>query len=140
VDGSIVAGLWSSRFGVPLEVFDGYSFYRRAQGIWAFSGAHLPGLSYEAVGLRMISLKEKPWRPTTSALQVFGMHATKNVVRLQPDQARLFLAGESQALDADVEPGFVVVLSSGDILGCGLYSRGTLASQLPKERRIREGV
>lgn len=131
-----MAGLWQDRFGIPVQVFDCYSFYRRAQNVWAFSDVVLPKLSYEAVGLRTMNFKEDPWKPTSCALQVFGKHATKNTLQLTPEEARIFLAGKSQVLEANVEPGYVVVFYNGEVLGCGLYSHGKLVSQIPKERRI----
>ncbi len=118
------------------SAFEGYRFYRKAQSIWAISDEDLPNLSYEALGLRIISLKDRPWKPTTCALQVFGRYATKNTINLDDSQAKAFLAGERQPLEAQCEPGYVVVFYRGEVLGCGLYSRSTLASQLPKERRI----
>jgi hypothetical protein len=84
---------------MPEETFEGYRFYRKASSIWVISEADLPNLSYEALGMRMISLKDRPWKPTTCALQIFGRYATKNVVHLNEEQAKAFLAGESQALD-----------------------------------------
>jgi NOL1/NOP2/fmu family ribosome biogenesis protein len=150
---SEVTDLWHSRFGMPAEAFLGYRFYRKANSIWVISEADLPNFSYEALGLRMISLKDRPWKPTTCALQIFGRYATKNVVHLNEEQARAFLAGERQALEMGgkaleagrksletgcepCESGYVVVFYRGEVLGCGLYSRGVLASQLPKERRM----
>jgi NOL1/NOP2/fmu family ribosome biogenesis protein len=143
---SEVADLWRSRFEGPEETFEGYRFYRKANSIWVISEANLPNFSYEALGMRMISLKDRPWKPTTCALQIFGRYATKNVVHLNDEQAMAFLAGESQSLEAGCkaseagcepcEPGYVVVFYRGEVLGCGLYSRGRLASQLPKERRM----
>lgn len=135
-DRSKIVRLWQERFGIPVQVFDGFSFYRRARNVWAFSDAALPKLSYEAIGLRMMNFKEEPWKPTSCALQVFGRHATKNAVHLTGEQSGIFFAGKSQVLEAEVEPGYVVVFYNGDVLGCGLYSHGTLISQLPKERRI----
>jgi len=134
-----VADLWHSRFGGPEDAFEGYRFYRKASSIWVISEADLPNLSYEALGMRMISLKDRPWKPTTCALQIFGRYATKNVVHISDEQARAFLAGESQAMETgceSCESGYVVVFYRGEVLGCGLYSRGILASQLPKERRM----
>jgi NOL1/NOP2/fmu family ribosome biogenesis protein len=137
---SRIVSLWHDRFGIPHQVFDSISFYRRAKNVWAFSDAALPKLSYEAVGLRMMNFKEEPWKPTSCALQLFGSHATKNTVHLTGEQSGIFLAGKSQVLGAEpaakIEPGYVVVFYNGDVLGCGLYSHGRLASQLPKERRI----
>lgn len=139
VEQSWVMDMWRSRFGGPEEIFEGYRFYRKANSVWVISEADLPDFSYEALGLRMISLKDRPWKPTTCALQIFGKYATKNIVHLDEEQAMTFLTGKSQALVngcESCEPGYVVVFYSGEVLGCGLYSRGTLASQLPKERRI----
>jgi len=84
----------------------------------------------------IVSLKEDLWKPTTSAIQVFGSMATKNVVRLVERDAWEFMAGGTLEISADVEPGYVVVMSGEDILGCGLYSRGKLISQVPKDRRL----
>lgn len=133
---SLIARMWQDRFGIPHNIFDDYSFYRRAQNIWAFCNAPLPRFSYEAVGLRMMNLKEKPWKPTTCALQVFGKYATKNFICLNEEEARCFLAGERLLQEANVEPGYVVVFYKGEVLGCALYSHGRLISQLPKELRI----
>ena len=135
-DRSKIARLWQERFGIPVQVFDGFCFYRRAQNVWAFSDTELPKLRYEAIGLRMMNFKEEPWKPTSFALQVFGRDATKNAVHLTREQSGIFFAGKSQVLEANVEPGYVVVFYNGDVLGCGLYSHGKLVSQVPKESRI----
>lgn len=136
IDSAEVIDAWQSRFSMPKETFTGLAFYRRAQNIWAFSDVDLPRLSYEAVGMRMMSLKEKPWKPSTCALQVFGMHARRNKVVLDSEQARRFMLGESQDLVAEADAGFVIAIFQDQVLGCGLYSRGKLVSQVPKERRI----
>lgn len=136
MDPSEVAGLWHSRFGIPESEFDGFQFFRKAQSIWVISDSDLPKLSYEALGMRIMSLKDRPWKPTTSALQIFGRHASKNLVHLDEEQFRVFLAGGSQLFGSDSEPGYVVVFYRGEVLGCGLYSHGKLVSQLPKERRM----
>jgi NOL1/NOP2/fmu family ribosome biogenesis protein len=139
-DRSKIVSLWQERFGIPVQVFDGFCFYRRAQNVWAFSDTTLPKLSYEAIGLRMMNFKEEPWKPTSCALQVFGRHATKNIVHLTREQSWIFFAGKSQVLEAKleakIEPGYVVVFYNGYVLGCGLYSHGKLVSQIPKESRI----
>jgi NOL1/NOP2/fmu family ribosome biogenesis protein len=133
-----VVKMWQSRFAVAEDAFEGCRFYKKAQSVWVCSDADLPRLRYEAIGMRMMSLKDRPWKPTTCALQIFGKHATKNVLHLSPDQAAAFMAGETQDVSLDPEPeaGYVVVFYNGRVLGCGLYSRGRLISQIPRERRI----
>jgi NOL1/NOP2/fmu family ribosome biogenesis protein len=130
-----VTALWRERFGIPESAFDGYRFYRKAQSVWVVSDVDLPVLSYEALGMRMMDLKGRVWKPTTCALQIFGGLATKNVVHLNGDQARAFLAGGTQEIESATEPGYTVVFYMGEVLGCGLYSRGRLISQVPKEMR-----
>lgn len=131
-----VSGQWRSRFGTPEEIFYGYSFFLRARNIWAISDSALPDLRYEALGMRIMSMKNRPWKPTTSALQMFGRHATRNLVVLDREEAWRFLSGGSLRKDCDAEPGYVVVSYGGDVLGCGLYSSGRLVSQIPKHLRL----
>jgi NOL1/NOP2/fmu family ribosome biogenesis protein len=140
LDSSYVADLWNSRFGIPGSIFCSYIFFRKAQSVWAVNEASLPRLSYEAIGMRIMNLKDRPWKPTTSALQVFGKHATKNVIHLDPINARIFLEGKTLAIESVCEPGYVVVFYRGEVLGCGLYSHGKLVSQIPKERRMASTV
>lgn len=139
VDRAEITLWWQSRFGIPEAAFEGYCFYRRRRNIWVLSKTELPELRYETIGLRMISTKGKAWKPTTYALQLFGRHATRNVANLSLEEVKSFVAGESQSIDDDLENGYVIVSLMGEVIGCGLYSRGTLVSQLPKERRIAKG-
>ncbi len=155
LDRSEVAALWGARFGIPESAFEGYRFFRKAQSVWVVSDADLPALSYEALGMRMMSMKDRLWKPTTCALQIFGRFATRNLVHLTGARAAAFLAGESQQIESSsescsksssefcsaspsepcCESGYVVVFYRGEVLGCGLYSRGRLISQIPKEFR-----
>jgi NOL1/NOP2/fmu family ribosome biogenesis protein len=136
LDRSQVASLWTERFGISEDAFQGYRFFVKAKSIWVCSDLPLPSLRYESVGMRMMSLGDRPWKPTTSALQIFGGHAKKNVVHLSEEEARAFMAGSTLLMEADCQPGYVVVFYRGEVLGCGLYSRGKLVSQIPKDRRV----
>lgn len=176
LDRSFVADLWERRFGIPESIFSGYVFFQKARSVWAANDAVLPRLSYEAIGMRIMNLKDRPWKPTTNALQVFGRHATKNFIHISSEEAISFLEGKTIALkpqpesgfefgqepgvkfglesgielglESDIElglesgmglgleSGYVVVFYRGEVLGCGLYSHGMLASQIPKERRL----
>jgi len=130
--------LWNERFGIPEKVFERISFFRRGRMIWAFSLPEIPPFRCESVGMRVISMRESPWKPTTYALQLWGRYARKNVIDLDDEMARRFFAGESLELRAPVERGYVVVTHMGSVIGCGLYTPGRLISQLPRERRILE--
>jgi len=135
-DMSIIAKLWQDRFGISEQAFAGCKFFRKAQSIWAISDVDLPKISYETIGMRIMSCKDRPWKPTTSALQIFGRYATKNLIHLNQEEAMIFLEGSSQVFESECEIGYVVVFYRGDVLGCGLYSHGKLVSQIPKERRM----
>ena len=136
LDKSLVEKVWQDRFGISEQAFSGCKFFQKAKSIWAISDVELPRLSYETIGMRIMSCKDRPWKPTTSALQIFGRHATKNLIHLNRDETIIFLEGGSQVFESDCEVGYVVVFYRGDVLGCGLYSHGKLVSQIPKERRM----
>ncbi|MGB5100967.1 MAG: hypothetical protein WBN94_10280 [Methanothrix sp.] len=136
LDRSIIAKLWQDRFGISEPAFADCKFFRKAQSIWAISDVDLPKISYETIGMRIMSCKDRPWKPTTSALQIFGRYATKNFIHLNQEEAMIFLEGSSQVFESECEIGYVVVFYRGDVLGCGLYSHGKLVSQIPKERRM----
>jgi NOL1/NOP2/fmu family ribosome biogenesis protein len=136
LDRSIIAKLWQDRFGISEPAFADCKFFRKAQSIWAISDVDLPKISYETIGMRIMSCKDRPWKPTTSALQIFGRYATKNLIHLNQEEAMIFLEGSSQVFESECEIGYVVVFYRGDVLGCGLYSPGKLVSQIPKERRM----
>lgn len=136
LDPSPITKLWQDRFGIPEQAFAGCKFFRKAGSVWAVSDVNLPILSYEALGMRIMNCKDRPWKPTTSALQIFGRHAAKNLIHLNREEATIFLEGGSQMVDSECEAGYVVVFYRGDVLGCGLYSHGKLVCQIPKERRM----
>lgn len=131
-----VAEIWNSRFAIPESVFSGYNFFRKARSIWAISDSQLPGLSYEAIGMRIMNCKDRPWKPTTCALQVFGLHAQKNTMHLQAGSARLFLEGRTQEVDAataeQCESGYVVVFYRGMCLVAVCTLTESWSARFPK--------
>jgi len=137
-----VVAWWAERFGVPEEVFEPYDFFITGKGtVWALRRSErapggVQGLRYEALGMVIMRKGKLGWKPTTNAIQVFGRHARKNVVELDEAQMRAFVAGEDiRGPFPGLEEGYVVVCYRGVPLGCGLYRRGVLRSQVPKVRR-----
>lgn len=133
---------WAERFGVPEEVFEPYDFFATGKGtIWALRRSErapggIKGLRYEALGMVIMRRRKLGWKPTTNAIQVFGRYAKKNVVELNEAQMRAFVAGEAvRGPFPGIEEGYVIVRYRGVPLGCGLYRRGMLISQVPKVRR-----
>jgi hypothetical protein len=97
--------VWQERFGISEQAFSGCKFFQKANSIWAISDVDLPALSYEAIGMRIMNCKDRPWKPTTSALQIFGRYATKNIIHLDKKEAMIFLEGGSQIFESDCEIG-----------------------------------
>ena len=152
VDRDRVVSFWNDEFGVPVETFNGYRFYKKgARKIWAVSeetverleGLHqgsegtLDAVDYESVGLPLMRVGGEHDKPTTDALQRFGDAATRKVIEVNADEARTFVRGNTVEREFDVEDlGYVVVQHDGRVLGCGLYFPGELRSQVPKGRRV----
>ncbi len=134
-----VLEFWRRKFGVPVELFDGYELYMKGRSkVWiADSDADFPdSADYEAVGLPFLRVGDEHPKPTGDALQRFGEHATENVLDVGEEQARTFVSGDTVEMETrEVDLGYVIVRFTGRVLGCGLYFPGELRSQVPKGRR-----
>lgn len=139
-----VVDWWETRFGIPPTTFDGYTFWEKGAGkVWVLRGDAESPCPIEALGLRCLHTRQEHWKPTTNAIQRFGHRATRNRIHLGGDQAAAFVAGENLDIDWDGEWGYVIATADigGDRqpLGVGLFTYGTLKSQIPKGRRIERG-
>jgi len=134
---------FEDRFGVDPGVFEGYSFWERGAGkIWCLAEADKPepdAVDVEALGMTLLRARQEYWKPTMAGIQKFGGHATRNVLELGDERAGRFLAGEEQDLEWEGDWGYLIIaheIASGvEPLGVGLYTYGTLRSQVPKGRR-----
>ena len=135
---------FSTRFGIPDRAFNGFCFIKTGNTVWAVSDVPglaetVNGLKIETAGLPLLRTKKNLWKPTTAGLQFFGHEATRNTIDLNDEILEVFLR-EGFLLGAfSLEPGFVIIKWNGRVLGCGLYSKGRLTSQVPAEswRQIR---
>jgi NOL1/NOP2/fmu family ribosome biogenesis protein len=141
--GEILA-YFSTRFGIPGASFDGLRFIKTGNTVWAVSDVPglaeiVNGLKLETAGIPLLRMKKTLWKPTTAGLQCFGHQATRNMVDLNDETLEAFLKEGFLSDDFCLEPGFVVIKWNGRVLGCGLYSKGRLTSQVPTEswRQIR---
>lgn len=129
-------GYLEERFGIPAAVFADYLLLRRGSSIWILSRderlADLAPLKVDAVGLLFLRRVGTHLKPTTTALQLFGAQARRNVVHLEPVQLRqLYEEGEITG-DFQVSPGYVVIKEGELIIGCALYVPGRLLSRFPR--------
>ena len=130
---------FSDRFGIPEKVFDGFCFLKGERKIWVFRDHPelkriLNELKVENAGIPLLRTKPSMWKPTTAGLQVFGRHATRNIIDLEGDALQAFLRMETIEGPLPLEPGFVIVRREGKVLGCGVYGKGSLRPQIPKKR------
>ena len=136
-----VLTFWEDRFGIPPEVFEQYTFWERGKGkVWVVRGDHPSPVGIEALGMTFLRTRQEHWKPTTDAIQRFGRHAMRNVIELEPDEARLFVRGEDQQIERWTgDWGYLIAAHdfAGRVepLGVGLFIRGELRSTVPKGRR-----
>ena len=128
---------WGGRFGVPSPALAELRFLVRGRNVWAV--ADLDGLEYalgslkvEAAGLPFLRRQKHMWKPTTAALLFLGDVITKNVVDLTEEQLQPFLRGEMLLGHFVVDGGYVAVRHGEKMLGCALYGKAGLKSQLPR--------
>ena len=137
------------RFGLDLEGVQPMRLWKKGQAKLWLAAKGCDPLSHplecvggQTLGLPLYRVVRGALKPTTAALQRLGTDITRNVVELEtPAQMHLFLEGKSQPLPSSsahtLEEGYVHVRAKPYELGCGLWSRGRLYSQLPKALRIR---
>lgn len=145
IDGEPYRRWWRERFVPEDEVFTGLRFYQRGRNnVWVGS-AEVEGLScarLDAVGLHLLRVGRRIWKPTSAAIVAFGAAAGANFIELSREESRAFLAGEELAPAADdprrdhLTRGFIAVRYGGVGLGCGeWHGRGVLGSLIPASRR-----
>ena len=132
-------GWFTDRFGVSPSFFAGFAFLETRQAYWLLSDSphldKLRRLRVHRTGVPVLRKIQNRLKPTTSAVRLFGNRATRNVVDL--DRAhlmRLLRYGEIH-LSSHVTPGYVIVSSQSQILGCGLFTGRKLLNQIPRGYR-----
>ena len=145
LDGQPYLEWWHERFGLPPEAFAGLGFYQRGRStVW--TGVpdvdNLTGARVDAVGIPLLRLGARFWKPTTIAIITLASAATRNVADLDDHEASRFLAGLENCLqEADprcgkLTTGFVVARLGGVAIGCAEWHHGTLYSCVPKGKRV----
>ena len=114
----------------------------REEKIWLASKdidkLDLRNLPVNSVGMNFGKLKRNDKiNLTIEGAQLIGKSATKNVATI--DNAEKFLSGSdvepSKLINCDLN-NFVIVKSSGEVLGCGILRENTIENLLPISRRI----
>ena len=152
-----VVGFFAERFGIEPRVFEPVSFWEKGKGkIWIFADDMPSPIGIEGLGMTVLRTRQEHWKPTQSAVQRFGRHASKNVVDVDGEIAATFARGEDQPLpewDGDwgylivaheigvgpegrpVRDGTAVERGEREPIGVGLYLYDELRSTVPKGNR-----
>ncbi len=127
---------FDTRFGIPLPTFHGFHLVERQKlFVLVRHSSHLEAiasLKVKSVGLPVLRKMPRHIKPTTAALQRFGHHATRHTLTLSTLQLRTLFQDGVLPLQVDIQPGYVVLLHAGHVLGCGLYTPDRLRSQIPR--------
>ena len=133
-----VLDFFDERFGIEPSVFEEFTFWEKGKGkIWIFADDVPTPIRIEGLGMTVLRTRQEHWKPTHSAVQRFGHHATKNVVDLSAEEAAEFAQGTDQELPAwDGDWGYLIATHelAGDRVpvGVGLYLYDELRSTVPK--------
>jgi NOL1/NOP2/fmu family ribosome biogenesis protein len=128
-----------NQFGIPR--IPGYRFLksgrRRIRLISEMAFNTLDKLPYTGTtGLYVGEYSPTAFRLSMDGAHILGPYATKQIVKLTDEQAKVWLQGESVNYE-DEQRGYVIVIHNETILGCGSLSKGKLRSFVPKIRRIK---
>lgn len=122
------------RFGIDPSNFDDYGLYMGSRGrVFLGPKKLIDKPPVVAPGILVARVSETI-KPTSNFIQLFGRLASRNVVRLNREQARNFAMGS----DLDVPPGsdgYVIVSYGKEPLGCGLLKGREIKNLLPKAKR-----
>lgn len=135
-----VLRFFDTAFGIESSVFEPYTLWERGRGkVWAFNGEQPTPVRVEAMGIHILRTRNQFWKPTTDGMQLFGRHASTNIVELDRRKANAFWSGETVDIGWDGDPHYVIVFHSyaGDRvpIGVGLARDSELESLVPKARR-----
>jgi NOL1/NOP2/fmu family ribosome biogenesis protein len=133
---SHLLGFLQNRFGIPESVFANHHLLRRGRIVWLLRKhdrlMNLASLSVESVGLPLLRQVKTQLKPTTAALQLFGLHANKNIVSLALEQLRELVEKKELKGEFGTSPGYVIIAAETIVIGCALSLPGRLLSQFPR--------
>lgn len=146
IDGAPYASWWRERFAPVEDPFADMRFYQSGRSkIWVGT-ADLDGLEHlrtDAVGIHLLRISRRFWKPTSAAIVAFGAGASTNFIELSRAETAAFLAGEElvvppqDARRADISRGFIAARTAGVAIGCAeWHDRGALVSLIPRSQRV----
>lgn len=96
----------------------------------------LSKIRINSMGLYFGELVHEELRLSLDGAQIIGPYAKKNVVELDNAQKRRWLRGFDIEIELKDIPGFVIIKSGDDYIGCSKYKHGKLLNFVHKTRRL----
>ena len=96
----------------------------------------LEHLHAESLGLYFGQLRNGELRLSIEGSQLVGKAAAKNVISIEDNEFRLWLAGNDLERDYGGCSGYVLVKHGSDFIGCGKCKDGKVLNFVPKARRV----
>ncbi|MBI1935178.1 hypothetical protein HYS31_01950 [Candidatus Woesearchaeota archaeon] len=93
-------------------------------------------LRLNSAGMYFCEMDKLGIRLSIEGSQIIGLHATKNIVELDEEEAKRWFKGENLEKECNDCSGFVILKNKNDFLGSGKYSNGRILNYVSKTRRI----
>jgi NOL1/NOP2/sun family putative RNA methylase len=139
IDHSLTDGL-AKKFGVLPDHFKDYAVFKSGDESYVSTREAFSFREVRAVrkGLEFAKVYDHEIKPDNDLVQIFGAHATRNLVDLKEYQLKKYLRGEIIKVDrlAGVEKGFVIMRFKNLPVGTGKYNGTEIRSSVKRERRI----
>ena len=130
-----VLGFLVDRFGMNLSVFAAYELRKKGSSVWIVrSGPRLPALArlkVRSVTLMLLRQVGRYLKPTSAALQLLGVHAEKNVIRLTSEKLEELVEQVELRGDLAATTGYVIICLGDLPVGCAFSLPPRLLSRLP---------
>ena len=133
-DTELVKKLLLENYGYAPELI--YEIRGNHQKVYAYKPCELRISDTGRRGVYFGRIESDGIRLTIEGAFLVGPKATKNVVELDEERARRYLAGESVEVDEGVN-GWVILRWRSYFLGSAKAKNGKLLNYVPKERRLR---
>ena len=128
------------RFGLDQNIFEPFLLFEATKGrIFITSKIPHESLNYYIQTLGQLFCRlDATVKPSTNMIQIFGKHATKNVLELEKKDAQNAITGfDLEIKESACSDGYVILKYKNFFLGCGLLKDGKVKNMIPKAKRIR---
>ena len=96
----------------------------------------LENLRIDSLGFYFGQVRNDEIRLSIEGSQIVGKTTTKNILEIDVEELRQWLAGNDLEKDYERCSGYVIIKHKSDFLGCGKCKDGKILNFVPKARRV----